>query len=807
MGARLPTLYDDRGRRQRILFGADGEVAHAFAEAAPTSLPRWSSSYAGTPGGEERWQYVENPGEHNAKWADPRTRIEALDLMPRREPVVFAALVQRTQPIVQAEWFFEEPTDATPVEQAATEECQEAWIEDPYTPFERVASWTLEAFRYGFAVLEGRFGRVGRYIRPLGFEYRHPYSIVQAPRPWVWEDGRVVAVEQTPMATMGGRKPAQMRLDQCIHAVWDDQGLPDGNSGLRAVYREEYLLDRVMLYASLAAQRYGVPMLVGNVGELQAGSAELTQYADALKRYRSSHEGYVLEYPGQTTRLLEPSNSFDLTPIARMYREGIALALQVPHLLLGTAGSAGSWAMATELVGGYIDALEYAARWLAGTIQHQMVDRLVVDNFGFGCRPPKLKHADLRRQPLKEWLDVTIRAAQGGVLGEVGEQVVSLVREKLGLPAEAAEVAAPLPPVGGETTGTQPPQGGATSATPVPAQQEQTAFAVRPRWQYRREPRGPERCVDFAAIVRTQDDATDAAQRATARHQRALVDALTAQVLDVVEAGDINAVQSIAAPPGLRGEYRDAFANVLREVRDEGRRSVAREVNRAEVRTRLSGWGASTTADMDARVAYVRFASSLPGATGERHRFIDEDAPPSALENADALLREQARRMADAAIAPLEGEAQDEALRALNAPGKSGTLGGATADFFRVLREMLAKRAENRAAAAASQGISQAFATGREQRARELAEEEEFVVSYSDLADENTCEFCAAAAKASEDAGGFYAFDGSLDRALSPPLKPNPVTGQGCAGSGRCRCIRIFQRRESAIPLGSEEAA
>lgn len=312
------------------------------------------------------------------------------------------------------------------------------------------------------------------------------------------------------------------------------------------------------------------------------------------------------------------------------------------------------------------------------------------------------------------------------------------------------------------------------------------AAGIRPP---RRPARGVERFVDFARIEGQMDDAVTQLTRTTEDLRARAAEALVAQVRKVVEAGDVSAVRRITTPKNLRSAVERAALETLREVHAEGRVSVRRELNRQKVAK-----AHALPAEMSADVLRLTCDALITARVIE---LVAEDAPPSDKKNAAALMAEQARRMTDRVLGPLEQTAQDRAVRLLQS---GDTLAGADERGYETLLGDLVDRSLKTVAQTAAYSVAAVFALGRDGSARDVqaandevgaAVDEHVIAHYSTLLD-NVCDYCQKAEDLSVGNAGFLV--GSKDYlALLPPLGPNPLTGEGCEGGDLCRCTYIYE--------------
>ena len=308
--------------------------------------------------------------------------------------------------------------------------------------------------------------------------------------------------------------------------------------------------------------------------------------------------------------------------------------------------------------------------------------------------------------------------------------------------------------------------------------------------EFRRPLRGAERYVDFAALDGRMNDGVGEIIDATETLREQAVASLVEQARAVVGAGAIKDVKGILVPAALRKAVQQAALGVLRQIRAAGAQAVRREMNRQAVAlTDASMLGALELMDHTLR---LRYCDALVSARVVE--LVDESAAPSDAANANPLQQEQARRLAERLLSPLEERAQDQATRML---GGGGTVAGAPESAFEALAKSMLDRSLKDVARAAGYAVPAALNLGRDGAIRAVVaanddDAREVVAHYVTLLDRNVCGPCSRAEDVSHARSGFVVGADEYN-ALVPPLQPNDVTGDGCEGEGQCRCTMVYE--------------
>lgn len=814
--------------------------AHGVEYRAPMSLgkPR-GGSMRGTPGFHHYGGTVENPAEYQAAWKDVRTRMDTIERM-RFDPNIKAALEFRVNTVSRASWSFsppgteEEPT--TDLEQAATDWANETW------EWRRLIKWLMAGPTYGFAVVEGEFARdKSGLLCPNRWEFRKPYRIAQAAEPWEFDPrtGRVVTINQDPSAAMAGRMPSPMDARNCIIATYNDEGDPAGESIMRAVYGPWDRASSAQRYEMIAGERFASPMPMAEAVETEGGFHHTVKHAaevrEAMTRIRTNHESGAVIFPGWKISAFGVSNAerVSMLEFISLNITEMMTGLGVAFLRLGQDGSGGAFALGADQSKLALGVIESDATWLGSTIQEQQADPLFRFNFEGLTRMPQLSAGDIRSKSIQETIANFQAAATAGAIRATDEDE-RWIRDMLGAPAISAVEIASRRDGNGDNDDAGGPGGGAAPSprsgpagspdrnddrkeTPDPEEREvveqsahggcshelnDRAHAAKEHvgaFAFRRPPRGMERFVDFASADGGMNDGISRIIDATSGIRDRAADSLAAQAESVVTAGSIGGVKSIKVPAPIRAQMRKTILVELRKVNVQGRKSVRTELNRQRQAEADESLLSSMTfpATEAGHAAFVEFIDTriVMHPLSGRVEFVDVNAPPSDPKNTSAILGERARRMTERALTPLEEAAQDTASRMLSS---GGTVSRAPEAAFVALLALLKDRSLRSVGTTAGFSIPQAFNIGRDGAVRQ--EEGEFVAHYSTMLDGNVCSFCRSAEETSSARSGFVV-DSAEYNSIYPPLQANSITGEGCEGDGRCRCIMVFERIENRAPL------
>lgn len=390
-----------------------------------------------------------DPVEWHSSWQDPQTAVKRIHKMLRRDSTVGAAMELRVKPLELATVTYKPPgtakKPATDLELEATDWVNEVMVEDAFFPHSRLVSIIATCIPFGFSWTEGEFFRLDDRWRPACWHYRSQYSIVEASQPWVFDDrGQVVGANQTESAIVNGIRPQAMELRDCIHATYGVSGRPEGESPLRGVERDEFLVDFGLKRWGIAVEKWASPQAVVSLEKDTAVTdvqAWVQQGLDMAERVRTNEGGGVSLFPGQRLDVVGASDG-DRVQAERLVQagiEGIARRLHVPFLVLGSGGNGGAYALGDTFIDTFMQVVQADGNLIEDALG-TLVNRLVVANFGAEVRTPTPEFGNMREMSSLALADKFTAMAQAGIIKPT-EADEAHWRAKVGAPpAPAAEV-------------------------------------------------------------------------------------------------------------------------------------------------------------------------------------------------------------------------------------------------------------------------------------------------------------------------------------------------------------------------------
>jgi phage gp29-like protein len=301
----------------------------------------------------------------------------------RKDEQVKACLLLKKCAIIGPGWDIE-PTDnhADAALQLALEVKED--LQDMHGTFNEALMAMLTAFDYGFSISEKVWENdvVANRLKIRAIKTRAPHDIDFELDP----HGNVTGLLQ--QQGMG-----QLKLPYCkfIHLAYrGDFSNPYGRSDLREAYRSYWHKQNFLQWWAAFAEKLSDPPLVA-MHPLNAGRPQIDKLMDVLTRMQSrtamavpeKWEVKLLETARDPRAMFESAiNHHDLA---------IAKALLVPDKS-GYAGgetSGGSYALSQTQFAAFTLILEMTARWLEANVQEQLINQMVLYNYGEDAKPPR----------------------------------------------------------------------------------------------------------------------------------------------------------------------------------------------------------------------------------------------------------------------------------------------------------------------------------------------------------------------------------------------------------------------------------
>ena len=202
-----------------------------------------------------------------------------------------------------------------------------------------------------------------------------------------------------------------------------------GNSILRTTYKHWYIKDKMYRFANIAYERYGTPLLVGQVTDAK----DINKMTDLLSRINAL-TGLAIS-GGEEVKAIQSSNA-DFIGYIEHHDRKIMESMLVPPMLLGLSrGQSGSYALSGNQFDMFLIRLEALQRDLKALLEEQVVRPLVDLNFPNAKRYPAVQF-----QPLaSEDIEKMARVFQAMITAQVVAPSEEWIREELGFPAMSEE--------------------------------------------------------------------------------------------------------------------------------------------------------------------------------------------------------------------------------------------------------------------------------------------------------------------------------------------------------------------------------
>lgn len=279
----------------------------------------------------------------------------------------------------------------------------------------------LTALEYGFSCTEKVFERKDGKIVLKRMKTLNPHSVrVKTDR-----FGDIIYVKQRV-----GSKVIKIPADKILWYTHDKKfGNVYGNSALRTVYKHWFIKDKMYRFANIAYERYGTPLLVGNV----ADAKDAGKMRDLLRKINGM-TGLAIS-GGDTVTAIQGSNA-DFVGYIEHHDRKIMESMLVPPMMLGVGrGQSGSYALTDNQFDVFMFRLQALQRDLKSLIEEEIIRPLVDLNFPNVKKYPAFQFRPLTKEDSKTMSEVFTAMITAGVVAPSEEWI----REMLGFPAMDAE--------------------------------------------------------------------------------------------------------------------------------------------------------------------------------------------------------------------------------------------------------------------------------------------------------------------------------------------------------------------------------
>jgi hypothetical protein len=203
-----------------------------------------------------------------------------------------------------------------------------------------------------------------------------------------------------------------------------------GQSALRTTYKHWFIKDKMYRFANIAYERYGTPLLVGEVKD-----AKDTGKMKQLLAKINGMTGLAVS-GGDTVKAIQGSNA-DFVGYIEHHDRKIMESLLVPPMLLGLGrGQSGSYALSGNQFDIFMIRLEALQRDLKALIEEEIIRPLIDLNFPNVKRYPSFTF----KAPTQKDTEKLARVFQMMIQAQVIAPEEDWLREELGMPPMSEEV-------------------------------------------------------------------------------------------------------------------------------------------------------------------------------------------------------------------------------------------------------------------------------------------------------------------------------------------------------------------------------
>lgn len=359
---------------------------------------------------------------------------------------------------------------------------------------------------------------------------RMPHSIAKID---VERDGGLKSITQHQSAW--DAKP--IPVTQLVAYAWEREGANwTGRSLLRSIYREWLVKDRLIRIDALKNERYGLGIPTGTA---PPGAKDTAVYGELASKIRAGETSGVGLPNGASLGVAGVTGSLpDTIGSIKMHNEQMARTFLEAWQQLGTTQT-GSRAVGQTFMDFFEMSLDTVADWYVTVTNEHVIEDQVDWNFGVDENAPLLEYAKAEEEE-EEPLPVAdlIALIDKGLLA-VDEEMEGYIRDRFALPAagdnpRTQATVTPLVPVAARR-----------DHSVAAASQTATTATVGHRAPSKVE---ADAGVDFETLQREWQTETAAAVDEWQAVREQQIDALTAQVLAAVNAGDLAALATVSAP-------------------------------------------------------------------------------------------------------------------------------------------------------------------------------------------------------------------------------------------------------------------
>lgn len=371
--------------------------------------------------------------EPQAEWRDEK-RIDNVETMRRSDATCKQLLNAFKAPLLATEWVIEAASD-DPVH-VQHKEFVEKDLFNMRRTWKEFLRESLTYFDFGFSV-----GELIWEIRQDGIHLVDVEPRIQASiQKWKLTNGQRGVVQQILTDEFNTTK-AEIPLNKIFVLTNDKEGDDlTGTSVLRSAWKHFYIKDKLYRISAISCERYGVGIPKITLPE-GAGESETVAAKEMGQEMRSNERGViVLPNDKWKVEILSPTGNPQQGQIDQLIQHHdrmILMAGLAGFLNLG-ANSTGSYALSQDQNSFFLKHVEDKACYIAEQIIKQIIERIIIVNFGVQESYPKLKFLPLGDVDYSEYSGVLATLVNSGLLTTDGD-MMQFTRKMFKLPEMTME--------------------------------------------------------------------------------------------------------------------------------------------------------------------------------------------------------------------------------------------------------------------------------------------------------------------------------------------------------------------------------
>lgn len=330
--------------------------------------------------------------EPSFEWRD-ELRIDNVETMRRTDATVKQLLEALNAPMLATEYDIQPGGD----DPKYIEHCEFA-EENLFNMRRTWKEFMREALTYlpfGFSTFEQIYTKKNSKIYLADLEPRIQHSILK----WQLNDGRRGIVQQIHTDEVDiGQNQAQIPMNKLLVFTNDKEGDDyTGQSVLRPCWKHFYLKDKMYRIESISTERYGVGVPLITLPE-EANEQQKADAEEMAANIRSNEKGYIiLPSKDWVVDILVPKGNPQKDQIANAiaHHDRMILTSALAGFLNLGADSAGSYALSKDQSSFFLKHVEDKLMYMVEQINKQVIQRLIIINFGEQEKYPRLTFTPL----------------------------------------------------------------------------------------------------------------------------------------------------------------------------------------------------------------------------------------------------------------------------------------------------------------------------------------------------------------------------------------------------------------------------